>query len=171
MSGLHAERLDPIRWLGWPTLACVLATLVFAAPIRIAGFQLPEPVFPVAAAFAWAVIRPSILAPFVLLLLGVFLDHLWGGPNGLWGVSLIVAYATVLLTRNMMIGQSRAMMWAWFAFATLVAMTTAYLVTVLDTQTAPSLLSAFWQFLPTSLLFPFAHRLIERFEDADVGFR
>jgi rod shape-determining protein MreD len=28
-----------------------------------------------------------------------------------------------------------------------------------------------WQYLATILLYPFSHRLIERFEDADVRFR
>ncbi len=46
--------------------------------------QLPEPVFPMAPAFAWAMIRPSVLAPLVLLVMGLFLDLLWGGPIGLW---------------------------------------------------------------------------------------
>ena len=35
----------------------------------------------------------------------------------------------------------------------------------------PDPLSVGWQFLATILLYPFSHRLIERFEDADVRFR
>ena len=46
-----------------------------------------------------------------------------------------------------------------------------YLFTMLDALAAPSMLAVFWQFLATILLFPFANRLIERFEDADVRFR
>jgi rod shape-determining protein MreD len=42
---------------------------------------------------------------------------------------------------------------------------------MLDSLAMPSLLAVFWQFLVTTLLFPFAHRLIDRFEDADVRFR
>ena len=37
--------------------------------------------------------------------------------------------------------------------------------------TPASLIAVFLQVLPTLLLFPFAHRLIERFEDGDVRFR
>ena len=91
-----ARPLHPGRWLGVPALMCVLATIVFAAPIRIYGLQLPEPVFAMVPAFAWALIRPSILAPFALLTLGLFLDIFWGGPSGLWALSLLVAYATAL---------------------------------------------------------------------------
>lgn len=167
----QAERLDPRQWLGVPALTCIIATVVFAIPLRVAGVQLPEPVFAIVPAFAWAMIRPSILAPFVLLTLGLFMDLLWGGPLGLWAIALIVVYAGVLTGRPMMTGQSRPMMWAWFAFMCFVAMTVGYCVSILDSGIPPSLVATFWQLLPTTLLYPFAHRLIERFEDADVRFR
>jgi rod shape-determining protein MreD len=35
----------------------------------------------------------------------------------------------------------------------------------------PNIFGVCWQFLATAALYPFAHRLIERFEDADVRFR
>ena len=58
------------------------------------------------------------------------------------------------------------------AFAdTVVAMAAGFLFSMLDSLAMPSLLAVFWQFLVTTLLFPFAHRLIDRFEDADVRFR
>jgi rod shape-determining protein MreD len=166
-----ARPLHPGRWLGVPLLICILATILFGAPLRLFGLQLPEPVFAMVPAFAWALIRPSILAPFALLVLGLFLDTFWGGPSGLWALSLLVAYATALAGRNMMTGQSRPMMWAWFAGVTGVAMIAGFLFTMLDSLAMPSLLAVFWQFLVTALLFPFAHRLIERFDDADVRFR
>ena len=171
MSMSGARPLHPGRWLGAPLLISVLATVVFAAPIRIYGLQLPEPVFAMVPAFAWALIRPSILAPFALLFLGLFLDVFWGGATGLWGLSLLVAYATALAGRNMMTGQSRPIMWAWFSGVTGVAMIAGFLFTMLDSLAMPSLLAVFWQFLVTVLMFPFAHRLIDRFEDADVRFR
>jgi rod shape-determining protein MreD len=105
------------------------------------------------------------------LLLGCFLDLFWGGALGLWGVSLLVAYAGTLFMRNMMTGQSRPMMWAWYAGVCAAALATGYLITMLDVRAAPSLIAVFWQFLATSLLYPFAHRLIDRFDDADVRFR
>jgi rod shape-determining protein MreD len=42
---------------------------------------------------------------------------------------------------------------------------------MLDAKGMPSLVSVGWQFLATILLYPFTHRLIEMFEDADVRFR
>ena len=171
MSLSTARPLNPWRWLALPALICIGATMLFAAPFRVFGLQLPEPVFAMVPTFAWAVIRPSVLAPFGVLVLGLFLDAFWGGPMGLWGLSLLSAYATALSMRNMMSGQSRAMMWAWFAGSTGIAMLAGFLFTMLDSLAMPSLVGVFWQFLATVLLFPFAHRLIDRFEDADVRFR
>lgn len=172
MSLLQAARpLDPWRWLGQPALISVAATLLFAIPFKAFGLRLPEPVFPLVLAFAWAVIRPSILAPFLLLALGLFLDLYWGGPLGLWGVSLLAAYAGMLGARRIMIGQSRLMRRLWFMAAIAAALAVGALISTVETLAVPNLLATFWQFLATSLLFPFAHHLIERFEDADVRFR
>jgi len=77
----------------------------------------------------------------------------------------------VLFSRNMMTGQSRTMMWSWFAVASAVAISVAYCATTLDSGVAPNLVSTLWQLLPTMMLYPFSHRLIERFEDADTRFR
>ena len=171
MSFQDTRPLDPWRWIGAPTARCLGATLLLAIPIRVFGFQLPEPVFPLVPAFAWAMIRPSMLAPAMLLLMGIFLDLLWGGPVGLWPVSILVGYAGVLFCRSMMTGQSRLVLWSWFGVMTLLSMFTGFIVTTLDVGQAPDLMATFWQVLPTALLFPFAHRLIDRFEDADVRFR
>ena len=166
-----AQPLDPLRWLGVPALLCIAASVVFATPLKVFGLQLPEPVFAMVPAFAWAVIRPSVLAPFVLLAMGVFLDALWGTPLGLWALSLITAYAGVLATRSMMSGQSSVVTWFWYAGVTALAMFAGYCFTVMTAQAAPAGVVIFWQFLWTIILYPFAHRLIDRFEDADVRFR
>jgi rod shape-determining protein MreD len=172
MSGFQAHRpLDSWRWLAIPVVVCVLATLLAAIPFRFLHMRLPEPVFPLILAFAWAVIRPSILPPVLLLLLGLWMDLFWGGPLGLWSIGLLVAYGFVLFTRAMMTGQSRMMMWAWYAATCGLGMLSAYLLTMLDALVTPNLFATFWQFLVTALLYPFAHRLIQRFEDADVRFR
>jgi rod shape-determining protein MreD len=165
------QRLDPWRWLGLPSLACVAATIVLATPIRLFGLPLPEPVFPLTLAFAWAVIRPSMLAPFTLLLLGAFLDLWWGGPIGLWAIALLVAYAVTLSVRRVLSGLGWWGLCAWYAVAVGLAMGAGDLMTVMDTGAAPSLIAVFWQFVASLVLFPLSNRLIERFEDADVRFR
>ena len=172
-AGFGATRpLNPIGWLGLPMLACVLATLLFAAPIRVFGLSLPQPIFPMITAFAWAQIRPSILPPFALLLLGLFLDAFWGGPQGLWPLCLLTAYAGVLVVRRLLTGQDYIVVWAWYVAATLIAFAVGYGLMTLASGVPPNLIAVGWMYvLPTLLLFPFARRLTLRYEDADVRFR
>jgi rod shape-determining protein MreD len=167
----QVRSLEPWRWIGVPMLQVLVLTVLFGIPLRVFGLQLPEPIFPMAAVFAWAVIRPSVLAPFAILLMGLFLDYFWGGPIGLWALSLLVAYGVALGGRSMMAGQSRAILWGWYGVVTAAAMMLGCLFVMLDVKSTPSLLSMGWQFLATIILYPFAHRLIEMFEDADVRFR
>lgn len=166
-----ARPLAPWRWLGVPLVQCLALTVLFSLPFRAFGLNLPEPIFPMVPAFAWAVIRPSILAPFALLLLGVLLDALWGSPLGLWPSCLLIAYASVLFTRTLMSGQSPPIMWVWYASVTALGLLVGYLFTMIDAKGRPGLAPVFWQFLWTAILYPFAHRLISRFEDADVRFK
>jgi len=171
VSKASAQPLTPIRWLGLPMLQVVAASLIFALPIRFWGHALPEPVFAMPAVFAWAVIRPSMLAPIAVMTLGVFLDFLWNTPTAFWAVCLLLPYGLVLAARAMLAGQSQLMMWVWYGASTALTLGAGYLFTMLTTQNAPSTMSVFWQFLATVVLYPFADRLIERFEDADVRFR
>lgn len=171
MSGGGASPLAPWRWLGAPMLWVMIASFVFALPLRFWGLSLPEPVFALPVAFAWAVIRPSMLAPVGVMVMGLYLDFLWGSPTGFWAVGLLLPYGIVLGARSILAGQSQVMMWLWYGLSTALAIGAGYLFTMLDTQNPPNLVSVGWQFLATVVLYPFADRLIDRFEDADVRFR
>jgi rod shape-determining protein MreD len=147
------------------------ATILFGIPLRLWGLQLPEPVFPLAVVFAWAIIRPSVLAPMAIVVMGLFLDIVWGGPLGLWALILLVAYALVLGGRSMSAGQSRGALWVWYGFVTAFSMGLGFMIVAVRDHAMPGLLSLGWQYLATLILYPFAHRLIDMFEDADVRFR
>jgi len=172
MAGGRAARpLNPVAWLLLPAAAVMLATFLLATPIRVFGLRLPEPVFAVGLAFAWALVRPSLLAPFDLLLLGLWLDYFWGAPRGLWGLSLLLGYAVVLGSRPMVSGQGYAASWAWYVGTTAVVLGAAYLFTMLDARVRPNLWAVLAQALVTGLLYPGVARLIEQFEDVDPRFR
>ena len=166
-----ARNLSPWRWLGVPMVQVVVATVLLGIPIRIFGLQLPEPVFAMPVVFAWAVIRPSVLAPMGILIMGLFTDLFWGGAMGLWALSLLIGYGVLLAGRSMMAGQSRTMLWVWYGMVAAIVELSGYLFIMLDSKTMPSLGVVGWQYFVTLLLFPFAYRLIDMFEDADVRFR
>lgn len=171
MSRHPSQPLQPLAWLGAPMLGCIVATLVFAAPLRVYSLSLPEPLFPMVLAFAWPVIRPSLIAPFALLAIGLFTDLFWGGPVGLWALSLLLAYVLALAARSLMAGQSGRVLWGWYAAMSLLAFGFAYLFTLMGSKVVPTLTGVALQALVTIALYPLAHRLIDRFEDADVRFR
>jgi rod shape-determining protein MreD len=171
-SGFQSNRsLDAWGWLILPTLLCLIGTVVQDIAFRFFTFSLPEVVWPMIPAFAWAVVRPAILPPILLFLMGVFVDLWTGGPTGLWPVALLAAYGGVFLTRTVMAGQSPVAMWVWYAAACLFAFIVADFLTMLDSLNTPNYLAVFWQFVVTAALYPLAHRLIARYEDADVRFR
>jgi rod shape-determining protein MreD len=165
------QPLVPWTWLGAPALICIILSFVLTVPIRVFGAGIPEPVFALVLAFAWAVIRPSVLAPFLLILLGLFLDFLWGGPTGLWGLALVAAYGLTLAVRPTLTGRGPVVLWIWYGAACLLAFGVGVLITFARTGEIPNPLSLGWQAFITILLYPLAGRLIARYEDADVRFR
>jgi rod shape-determining protein MreD len=171
MAAGAVQPLNPLRWLAAPALACAGGVLLFAAPLEALGLRLPEPVFALVPAFAWAIIRPSILAPFALLILGLFQDLLWGNPLGLWPLALLAAYGVTSAVRPALSGQSFWTLWAWYLAAITVAFALALGLIWLMAGEAPDLLGLGLQEAVTGLLFPLAWRLIDAFEDADIRFK
>ena len=163
--------VGPVQWIVIPALVTVAVTILLATPVELFGLNLPEPVIPMVLAFAWPLIRPSVTAPLVLTLLGLFLDIITWGPLGLWALALLAIYAVVLASRSFLIGQDTAVLFAWYAACCGLAFLLVYLVRIVIDQNAASLLALIGQIVPTLLLFPFAGRMIERFEDGDVRFR
>jgi len=163
--------VGPTQWVFYPALAVIAITIVLATPVELFGFKLPEPVLPLVLAFAWPLIRPSMVAPAVLFGLGLFLDLFWGGTLGLWPLCLLSVYGVVLASRNLLAGQETQILFVWYAVCALVAFVLAYLVVTVASGRAPSLLSLLGQVVPTLLLFPLADWMIQRFDDGDVRFR
>lgn len=154
-----------------PALIAIALTIALATPVEMFGLTLPEPVLPMVLAFAWPLIRPSMLAPAVLFALGLFLDIFWGGTLGTWPLALLAVYAVVLGSRNLLAGQETRVLFIWYAICSLLAFFLAYLVVSFDAGRPPSLLALFLQVLPTLLLFPVADWMVQRFDDGDVRFR
>ena len=171
MSRPPSQPLRPLFWIGAPFSACVLATVLFATPLRVWGLQLPEPVFALAPAFAWPVIRPSLIGPFAVLAAGLFLDLFWGAPLGLWALCLLIVYGGVQLSRSLMTGRRAPALALWYLAFTALAFGAGYLFVTLRAHVTPNVTGALLQFVATLALFPFARLLIDRYEDADIRFR
>ncbi|MFJ6023747.1 hypothetical protein ACIQC9_04005 [Brevundimonas sp. NPDC092305] len=163
--------VGPEQWILIPALIVIAATIVLAIPMRVFGLSLPEPVLPMLLAFAWPLVRPSVLAPLVLAALGLFLDLFWGGPLGLWPLVLLVVYGVILAARNILAGQESIFLFLWYAGGCLLAFLIAWLAVSSISGSMPSLWAVLLQVLPTLALFPIALFMLDRFDDGDVRFR
>ncbi len=163
--------VGPLDWVVVPALICVALSVAFATVVRFVGFPPPEPIFPMMLAFAWPLIRPSMVGPVSLLVLGLFEDLLLGTPLGLWALVLLGVYAGILATRHLIVGQDFRVLFGWWAGAALSAYFAAYMVIWMSNRAAPSLIDSTLQLLVTLALFPFANNLVQRFDDGDVRFR
>lgn len=163
MAFSGARRRPGRRWILGPVVVCVTGTLLFAAPIQLFGLMAPEPVFPLTAAFVWAALRPSMIAPAALVLLGLFLDLVWGGPLGLWPLCLIAAHVLALSVRRLLSGEDFAVLWVWYAASCLAAFAVGEGLLRLAYGVWPNLLGVALQSGVAIALFPLAWRLIERY--------
>lgn len=167
----RSRPLQPVMWIGLPLIVCMLGVTAFALPIRLWTLQLPEPVFGLAPAFAWAFIRPSVLAPAALLVLGLFQDLMWGTPLGFWSVCLLGLHGLVLVARTSLSGQGFWVLWGWYGSGCAAAFGLGVVLAGLSAGNVPNLLGVAAQWLISVAIYPFAYQLIDRYEDADVRFR
>ena len=165
------QPLNPVNWVFSPLAMCLGASLLVALPIKLFGLQLPEPVFGMAPAFAWAVLRPSVLPPFALTALGLFQDLLWGGPLGLWPLCLLVLYGLAFSVRRVLVAEDFWALGAWYGAISAVAFGAGLFLMTLKSGEIPSLVGIGLQFVATLVLFPLSWLLIDRFEDAGGRYR
>lgn len=165
--------VGPMQWIVYPTLVTMVLSVLLATPVELFGLHLPEPILPMVLAFAWPLIRPSMLAPFVLFLLGLFMDLLLAGqqPLGVWSLSLMAVYGVVLAARSLLAGQETLNLFVWYACCTVAAFLLTYLLVSMRAGNAPNILGVLGQLIPTLLLFPISNWMIERFDDGDMRFR
>ena len=105
-----AERLEmnPARILAslTPILLAVVVTLLANLPVTVTGGFLPAPVLALAPIYFWVLVRPDLMPPFVVLLLGLLEDLLSGGPPGVWAAGFLAAYTLTDRQREVFAGLS-----------------------------------------------------------------
>ncbi len=172
MRSRNAVRVvGPLHWVIYPSLICMAATVALGTPVRVFGLPLPEPILPMILAFAWPLIRPSMLGPAMLLVTGLFEDLFMRTPLGFWTLALLGIYAAVLFARSLLTGQETKVLLGWWLSLVAAAFVYAYFFRMLDANVAPGIVPTLLQFAPTAALFPLAQMLVQRFDDGDVRFR
>ncbi len=170
-AAMASRIIGPWDWIIAPALISIAVTIVLATAFQPFGLSLPEPVSPLVLAFAWPLIRPSYVAPFVLAGLGLFLDYFWGAPLGFWTLNLMLVYGALVMVRAYVVGQEPVVVFGAYVAAELVFFTVAIILAAMDTGQVVRLWGVFEQMLATTALFPAVHYLMEKYLHTDVRFQ
>ncbi len=169
-QAMASRVIGPWDWLIAPALLSIVLTVVLATAFQPFGLFLPEPVSPLVLAFAWPLIRPSYIAPFILGALGFFCDLFWGAPLGFWTLSLLIVYGVLVMLRTYIIGQDWLVVFGVWVLTELAFFILGTIFSTLDAGAVPRLWGVFEQMLATTILFPFVVYLMEKYLHADARF-
>lgn len=109
-----------------PVFLAVMAVIAVNLPISLTGGLLPAPLLALAPVYFWALLRPDLMPPSAVLLIGLLEDLLSGGPPGLWAAGFLAAYAFADQQRESLAGLSGIGAVLGFAAAMFVASAVAY---------------------------------------------
>ena len=121
-----------------PALLAVLAVILTNLPVSVTAGLLPPPVLALAPIYYWVLVRPDLMPPVVVLMIGLLEDLLSGGPPGLWAAGCLAAYALADRERDIFAGLSGAGAILGFASAAFAASTVVYVLGSL----------VYWRFAP-----------------------
>jgi len=170
-NGVAGRKIGPLEWLILPAVFVLLGTLVLGSSVQPFGLYLPEPVLPFILAFAWPLVRPSVIAPVLVFLLGLFLDLYWGASLGLWALSLSLVFGLMTVLRPYVVSQGPKFIFLVFLAVLLLMTMFLVLFTLMDTGTMARLSGALEQIVATCLFFPTALVLIERYAHTSIQFQ
>lgn len=111
-----------------PFLLAVLAAIISNIPISLFGGLLPPPLLAFMPVYFWCLVRPDLMPVPAALTVGILEDLLSGGPMGVWAASFVAAYALVDRERDAFAGLSGIGAILGFATATLLVLTTSFLI-------------------------------------------
>jgi rod shape-determining protein MreD len=148
--------LNPPRFFAalLPVGSAVLLTLLVNIPLSLAYGLFPAPMLALAAIYFWALVRPDLMPPAAVLVIGLLEDLLSGGPPGLWASGFVAAYALADRQREILAGLSGAAALIGFAAATLLAATMAYVLTWIVYHQWPALAPLLLACVITVALYP-----------------
>ena len=109
-----------------PFALSLFLVLLVNLPVSFTGRMLPSPLLALACVYYWVLVRPDLMPPVAVFLIGFLEDVVSGGPPGLWAAGFLAAYALTDRERDTLAGLSGLGAILGFAGSMLVAALTAY---------------------------------------------
>ena len=148
--------LNVSRLLGsvLPALSAVLLVMMVNLPVTLTGGLFPAPLLALTAVYFWALVRPDLMPPYIVLFVGLLEDLLSGGPAGVWATGFMAAYALVDRQRENLAGLAGIAAVLGFAVAMAVAATATFVLTWIMYMRQPPLAPLLLASVFTVLFYP-----------------
>lgn len=89
-----------------PVALAICGAVVANVPITFIGGWMPPPMFALMPLYFWCLVRPDLVKPGWVFVIGVLQDLLSGGPPGIWTLAFIIAYIFLDRQREALAGLS-----------------------------------------------------------------
>src|SRR5215471_16029726 len=155
------------RWgrLLTPATVLLFFVLLTFAPLRVPYVADLLPLLPALAVFQFSLATPERLPGPLLLVMGVLLDLLLGGPGAPVGVSalgFVLIRAAVVANRRYLVGVPFLFQWFGFCLLALGFVMLVWILTSLWTWTAIDPTQAFVQYVVVVVIYPLLAPLVVR---------
>ena len=109
-----------------PLLCGFAAVLISNLPLSLTNGLFPAPLLALVPVYFWCLVRPDLMTPAAVFLIGLLEDIVAGGPPGIWTLAFVTAYAVIARQRDAFAGLSGLGAILGFATATLIVCMVAY---------------------------------------------
>src|ERR1700743_3642510 len=112
-----------------PLLCGLVAVLLSNLPLSLTNGLVPAPLLGLVPIYFWGLVRPDLMTPAAVFVIGLAEDMMAGGPPGVWTLSFVIAYGVIDRQRDAFAGLAGLGAVLGFATAALIACVVAYAVT------------------------------------------
>jgi rod shape-determining protein MreD len=137
-----------------PALSALLLVMLVNLPVTLTGGLFPAPLLALTAVYFWALVRPDLMPPYLVLFVGLFEDLLSGGPAGIWATGFMAAYALVDRQRENLAGLAGSAAVLGFAAAMALAAAATFVLTWIMFMRQPPLAPLLLASVFTVLFYP-----------------
>jgi rod shape-determining protein MreD len=134
----------------------LLGVILGNFPISFLGGLVPPPLLVLMPIYYWAIVRPDLMSPFWIFVLGVLQDLFSGGPPGVWAASFLATYALIDSQRDALASLSGVSAIVGFAISALLACGCAYFVVTIYYWHFPPLAPVMAELAMTVFVYVFA---------------
>jgi rod shape-determining protein MreD len=143
-----------------PVLFSFIGVVLTNTPVSVFGSWIPSPMYALMPVYYWCLVRPDLMSPGWVLLIGLGNDVLSPAPIGVWAASFVLTYAVIDKQRDAFAGLSGWGAILGFATAALIACTAHYAINAMLAWRILPVNHSIKEFAVTSLMYGVALPLL-----------